>query len=271
MNQVVKKFLLATVGVWDPMWIQWYRLKSGEKGPIPPFKNRDRIGARDIDWFLRSGAADYRVFRDAITRWEARDLGSLAILDFGAGCGRILQHFIPDGPSLAASDVDPTAIEYLHTAFPGIHSIANQSRPPLPFKGQQFDVVYAFSVWTHLPVALQDEWLAEMHRLLRPGGLLLISTMGYRALKLLREGNNPLESDWHTISDDDLRARGAIYYEYPIFGQDDELFSGISASYGVAAHDPGYIRRAWSGGCDVLEIVEGAFREHQDLVVLRKV
>ena len=94
--------------------------------------------------------------------------------------------------------------------------------------------------------------------------------MGYRALKLLREGNNPLESDWHAISDADLKARGAIYYEYPIFSQDDELFSGISASYGVAVHDPGYIRRAWSADFEVLEIVEGAFREHQALVVLRK-
>ena len=270
MNYLVKKALLATVGVWDPIWIQWYRLKSGEKGPIPPFKNRDRIGARDIDWFLRSGTADYGVFRDAIRRWETRDLAALSILDFGAGCGRILQHFVPDGPALAASDVDPTAIEYLHMAFPAITSIANQSRPPLPFKAEQFDCVYAFSVWTHLPVDLQDEWLAEMLRIIKVGGLVLISTMGFRALKLLREGNNPLESDWHAISDEDLRARGAIYYEYPIYGQDDELFSGISASYGVAVHDPDYIRRAWNDGFEVLEIVEGAFREHQDLVVLRK-
>jgi len=270
MNRIVKKVLLATVGVWDPIWIQWYRLQSGEKGPIPPFKNRDRIGARDIDWFLRSGAADHRTFSDAIGRWEMRAPASLAILDFGAGCGRILQHFIPDGPALAASDVDPTAIEYLSKAFPAIRSVVNSSRPPLPFAGGQFDCIYAFSVWTHLPVALQDEWLTEARRILKPGGLLLISTMGYHALKLLREGNNPLESDWHAISDADLQARGAIYYEYPIFSQDDELFSGISASYGVAVHDPDYIRRAWSADFEVLEIVEGAFREHQDLVVLRK-
>lgn len=270
MNRIVKKALLVTVGIWDPIWIQWYRLQSGEKGPIPPFKNRDRIGARDIDWFLRSGAADHRTFRDAITRWDARDPASLTVLDFGAGCGRILRHFIPDGPALAASDVDPTAIEYLRKAFPAVQSVVNDSAPPLPLAGEQFDCAYAFSVWTHLPVALQDEWLTEVCRILKPGGLLLISTMGYRALKLLREGHNPLESDWHTISDNDLQVRGAIYYEYPIFGQDDELFSGISASYGVAVHDPDYIRCAWSADFEVLEIVEGAFREHQDLVVLRK-
>lgn len=270
MNPVVKRFLLATVGVWDPVWIQWYRWKSGERGPIPPFKNRDRIGARDIDWFLRSGRADYQTFKDAISSWQDRSLSELAILDFGAGCGRILQHFIPDSPTLAATDVDPSAIRYLNHAFPDIQAIVNQSTPPLAFRPGLFDCVYAFSVWTHLPIDLQDSWLEEMRRVLKPDGLLLVSTMGFQALKILREGSNPLEREWHTTSDDELRGRGAIYYEYPIYGTDDELFSGISASYGVAVHDPDYIRRVWNAHYEVLEIREGAFRQHQDLVVLRK-
>lgn len=271
MNRTVKKILLATDGIWDPIWIQWYRLRSDERGPIPPFKNRDRIGARDIDWFLRSGRVDYQIIRDAIVRWEERGLAELSILDFGAGCGRIVQHFLSDKASLAASDVDPTAIRYLNKALPQINAIVNSSTPPLAFKSESFNCMYAFSVWTHLPVGLQDAWLKEACRMLIPGGLLLISTMGFRGLTLLREGNKPLEKDWHTVSDDELRERGAIYYEYPIYGQDDELFSGISISYGVAVHDPDYIRRHWAGDFAVLEIVEGAFREHQDLVVLRKV
>lgn len=270
MHPLVKKGLLATVGVWDPLWIAWYRLRTGEKGPIPPFKNRDRIGARDIDWFLHSGRVDYRTLKDAIGRWWDKPLADTSILDWGAGCGRILQHFIPDGATLAASDVDPTAIQYLNDTFPAVRSIVNQSAPPLSFKAESFDIIYAFSVWTHIPLHLQTEWLKEAHRLLRPGGLLLVSTMGFRGLKQLRESGNPHETDWHDVSDDDLRQQGTIYYEYPIFGHDDELFSGISESYGIAVHDPDYVRRAWSADFEVLEIVEGAFREHQDLNVLRK-
>lgn len=271
MNRVAKKLLLATVNVWDPIWIRFYRLKSGEKGPIPPFKNRDRIGARDIDWFLQSGRVDHRTLREAIARWSTRHLGELVILDWGAGCGRILQHFLPDGVTMAASDVDPTAIQYLHKTFPHVQSIVNQSAPPISFKSDAFDVIYAFSVWTHIPQKLQNDWLKEACRLLKPGGLLLISTMGFRGLKQLREGTNPLEAEWHAVTDEDLHERGTIYIEYPIFGQDNELFSGITESYGIAVHDPAYIRRAWSEDFEILEIVEGAFRDHQDLAVLRKI
>jgi SAM-dependent methyltransferase len=270
MNQVAKKVLLATVNLWDPIWIRWYRRQSGETAPIPPFKNRDRVGARDIAWFFQSGQADYQTFRQAITKWTGGNPADLSILDLGAGCGRILQYFVRDGGALTATDVDRTAIQYVARTFPAVRSIVNRSAPPLPLAAEQFDIVYAFSVWTHLPDRLQTEWLEEVRRILKPGGLALISTMGFRALKILREGGNPLEKDWHAVSDDDLSRRGAIYHEYPIFGRDDELFSGISESYGVAVHDPDYIRRSWSDGFEVLEIIEGAFRDHQDLVVLRK-
>ncbi|HMT20936.1 MAG TPA: hypothetical protein PKE20_06755, partial [Promineifilum sp.] len=94
MNQIVKKTLLATVGVWDPLWVRWYRLRTGEQGAIPPFRNRDRIGARDIDWFIKSGRADYQTFRNALLQWAERPLPERAILDLGAGCGRILSHFL---------------------------------------------------------------------------------------------------------------------------------------------------------------------------------
>jgi SAM-dependent methyltransferase len=41
-------------------------------------------------------------------------------------------------------------------------------------------LIYALSVFSHLDEPLQRAWLAEFRRLLRPGGLLVLSVLGER-------------------------------------------------------------------------------------------
>lgn len=273
MHPLLKRAALATEPLWDPLWIALYRARHGYRAPIPPFSNRDRIGARNVGWFVEGGRLDYETFRQAIERHATAPLPALSVLDFGAGCGRILAHFVPAGPRLAASDVDPTAVAYLRSAWPQVDSRVNASEPPLPYEAERFDVLYAFSVWTHLPPAAQACWLAEVGRVLRPGGLALITTLGFYGLELLNHSAAPLEAEWRSVSADDLRREGVIYHEYAVLGQplpEKELFSGIQGSYGVSVHDPAYLRRAWAAGFEVVEIVERAMHGHQDLVLLRR-
>ena len=54
----------------------------------------------------------------------------------------------------------------------------NELVPPTPYVTQSFDLIYALSVLSHLSEPLQRDWIAEFHRLLRPGGLLIISVLG---------------------------------------------------------------------------------------------
>ena len=273
MHPLLKRAALATEPLWDSLWIALYRARHGYRAPIPPFSNRDRIGARNVGWFVEGGRLDYETFRQAIERHAAAPLPALSVLDFGAGCGRILAHFVPVGPRLAASDVDPTAVAYLRRAWPQVDSRVNHSAPPLPYEAEQFDVLYAFSVWTHLPPDVQARWLTEVGRVLRPGGLALITTLGFYGLELLNHSAAPLEAEWRAVSADDLRRQGILYREYTVLGQalpEKELFSGIEGSYGVAVHDPAYVRRAWAEEFEIVEIVERAMHGHQDLIVLRR-
>ena len=50
-----------------------------------------------------------------------------------------------------------------------------------------FDLIYAVSVFTHLDLDLGRRWLADLHRILKPGGLLLFSVHGEAAWKGLPE------------------------------------------------------------------------------------
>ena len=54
----------------------------------------------------------------------------------------------------------------------------NELAPPLRYDDAQFDLTYAYSVFTHLPEPLQFAWIAELSRILKPAGYLLISTHG---------------------------------------------------------------------------------------------
>jgi SAM-dependent methyltransferase len=52
--------------------------------------------------------------------------------------------------------------------------------PPLPFaEDNSFDLVYAFSVFTHIPAEHQEAWLLEMKRILKPGGFLVCTVAGW--------------------------------------------------------------------------------------------
>src|SRR5438046_2874585 len=63
-----------------------------------------------------------------------------------------------------------------------------RAAPPLAFANATFDLAYALSVFTHLPEAMQHDWMDELRRVVRPGGYLLLTTHGERYLERLDAG-----------------------------------------------------------------------------------
>ena len=56
----------------------------------------------------------------------------------------------------------------------------NGPEPPLPYADDSFDLVYALSVLTHLPVETQRRWLDELARVARDWVLVSIHGEAYR-------------------------------------------------------------------------------------------
>jgi SAM-dependent methyltransferase len=64
--------------------------------------------------------------------------------------------------------------------------LLSNNQPPLPYPTGYFDVIYSVSVFTHLRRAAFDEWMTELVRCLRPGGLAMLTFHGRHAFEIIR-------------------------------------------------------------------------------------
>lgn len=154
------------------------RAVGAETDDLPPPKLRSLVGGSpDSGWFLTAGRRSAAALRAAaIERGFDLDDPATDILDFGCGCGRISRHW---QRPIHGTDIQPELVAWCQEHLPGDYTV-NDPEPPTHYPESAFDVVYAVSVFTHLPVDRQREWLAEFARIMRQGGLLLLTTHGDR-------------------------------------------------------------------------------------------
>jgi SAM-dependent methyltransferase len=69
-------------------------------------------------------------------------------------------------------------VRWCQQNLPFLHTVKNELEPPLPYADERFDLIYAYSVFTHLTEPLQHPWMEELMRVLEPGGRILFSTHG---------------------------------------------------------------------------------------------
>ena len=148
--------------------------------PLPPARLRMTVaGTADPDWFLESGRRTHEIVVDTLARHRVDgEIGTARILDYGCGCGRMTRHWARlVGAEVQGTDYNPSLVRWCAANLPFDFTL-NGLEPPLPFPDDGFDAVYGISVLTHLPEHLGLEWLAELRRVVRPGGLLLLTTHG---------------------------------------------------------------------------------------------
>jgi len=100
------------------------------------------------------------------------------ILDYGCGYGRTLAELSQAGfQNLGGVDFSAAMLARARVAVPRSALIRNDGQS-LPFKDDCFDAVLLFAVLTCMPDNYdQRQLLAEVKRVLRPGGLLYVSDL----------------------------------------------------------------------------------------------
>jgi|CXWL01.1.fsa_nt_gi SAM-dependent methyltransferase len=109
------------------------------------------------------------------------------ILECGCGAGRVVRHLHGAGFDITGLEYDGEILRKLKTAAPELNLVEGDATA-LPFPDASFDVVLCFGVVGTLEQGI-DTAIAEIHRVLRPGGVAIISVMldnvARRAQKLL--------------------------------------------------------------------------------------
>jgi SAM-dependent methyltransferase len=102
------------------------------------------------------------------------------ILDFGCGAGRTLRQFLDEArlAEIWGVDLDAESVRWMEQNLsPPLHVLQGPAAPPLSFESASIDLAWALSVFTHL-TDTSLAWLHELHRVLRPDGLLIATYMG---------------------------------------------------------------------------------------------
>ncbi|MEZ5892042.1 MAG: class I SAM-dependent methyltransferase [Parvularculaceae bacterium] len=235
--------------------------------PTPSLENLKRVGAQNEQLFFEIGSRLANAVDEELRIATGKSPADLEVLDFGCGCGRVAIPFIAKNGRLSGTDIDASAIEFLKASYPGMDFRTNKYAPSLPYADGQFDAVYSISVWTHMNEETGKAWLAEIARILRPGGVFLNSIMSHTSL-VYRQLNT--DEHWGDVTTRALRDKGVLFREYDGYKKNPAAFPGVEASYGMTFYDDEYVRKNWRGDFAKLEILPGRM-SGQDLVILRKV
>jgi ubiquinone/menaquinone biosynthesis C-methylase UbiE len=174
------------------------------------------------------------------------------VLDFGVGWGRILRFFLNDvDPAyLYGVDVDPEILEVARSTGVAGNLSCIGPNAPLPHKDGRFEVIYAFSVFSHLSEASAKFWLAELMRVLKPGGSLVMTTTTDHFLELCeacthkQSDRNQYEEDYAQMFADPAAARrryAAGEHVYAAVAGNAEVLE--ASNYGWAAMPPAFVQR----------------------------
>ena len=238
--------------------------------PLPPRRLRARAGAAGAHAFAEGGRQAAGELA-GLVRAAGRDPARLgAVLDLGCGPGRVLPHFARLAPVAACvgCDVDEAAIDWAARHHRGLGWSLTSFHPPLPYATARFDLVYAISVFTHLDRGLAAMWLAEVRRVLAPGGLALLSVHGPHAFEQFRNGSAATSWCSPAVFQRGPLAPGEfVFAPYRRSFWSDGDLPGVGRDYGLAFHGHDHIASHWGRSLQVVEVRARALTDWQDVAV----
>jgi SAM-dependent methyltransferase len=157
--------------------------------PLPPPELIERVGAIEdpVGRYVSIGEHQRAVLAHYLG--DGWDWSGRVLLDWGCGAGRLLRLMADSPATLIGVEIDEASIAWMAKHIPRVQGLLVE-KPVLELPDESVDVVTGFSVMTHI----SDEWapwLLEVRRVLKPGGLAILSFIGALTAPLLCDQWNP--------------------------------------------------------------------------------
>ena len=126
-------------------------------------KNNPLLAIPPDKWLFETFQLNYQKYFDdgnlaanEILKWSEDFLPEEmpAILDWGCGTGRIVQHLHKHHPYLLlyGADINNEMIAWNHQNIKGVHFSNISFQTPSTYPENYFDLIYGISVFTHIPI-----------------------------------------------------------------------------------------------------------------------
>jgi SAM-dependent methyltransferase len=235
--------------------------------PIPANEDREGYNANhDASYFLNGLADSLKIVRAA----KRCGFEIKSYFDFGCASGRVLRHFCcqSDIPTLWGSDINGRHIRWLNEFLPPrLKIIHNHCLPSLPMADNSLDVISAFSVFTHIDI-FETAWLAELYRILRPGGMVYLTVQNDASWEFLRKAG-PSQILVSRMLHRDPTFMNHLQQDLPNHRLDFR-HTNLGPYRAVVFHSDRYLHQTWGRFFKVEEIVPLDHGTHQSVFIGRK-
>jgi SAM-dependent methyltransferase len=219
---------------------------------------------------LNQGKAFYAKARRRFSTHSTVALHDAQVLDFGCGWGRLTRFFARDVSSGALYGCDPVE-DILEVArrlrVPAVLARCEFVPERLPFE-QRFDLVFSFSVFTHISEAAHEASLRAIHASLSPGGVLIV-TVRSPAYLAHSEAMHPLRA---SLGPDPLAALAEPRYLFAPHAArpDHPQYDGGEMTYGETVISLAYVRERWAPLFELVDVNLLSEDLHQVMLTLRR-